>query len=77
MLLCNPISGARPYTFSFAKNSHRLQNLGYTQIDIKDSFAQLIVKNVSRIDSGNYSCSVNNQFGQDSQWTILNVQGLK
>ena len=35
-----------------------------------------MIKDISLLDTGNYSCSVQNKHGIDSQWSVLDVKGL-
>ncbi len=76
ILLCNSYNGLSPFRFSFFKDSHPLHQSDRLTVDSKDSFSQLIIKKLSEDDSGNFSCTVENSFGSDHQWTVLSVKGL-
>lgn len=75
-LHCSPYIGQAPFRFSFFKNGHLLHQSDRLTVDSKDSFSQLMIKNLSENDSGNFSCTVENSFGTDHQWTVLSVKGL-
>ena len=77
MLTCNTVSGSPPFSYSFFKNSvHLKSNSHVTVTELKDSFAHLMIKNLSITDSGNYSCTVQSRHGSDAKWTVLQVNGL-
>ena len=78
-LLCNAIQGTRPIKFQWLRNGVEIQNnihLNRFSIDIKLSFSQFTLHDIQVTDSGNYSCLVSNDFGFDSQWSVLEVKGL-
>ncbi len=78
-LYCSIQTGTKPLFFQWSKNGLILNNSPQTNYKIENSEDQSIFKimNVIRADSGNYSCSVRNAFGTDSQSAILIVKGLK
>ena len=76
ILSCNSFSGQPQFRFSFFKDGHPLHQSDRLTVDSKDSFSQLIIKNLSEDDSGNFSCTVENSVGSDHQWTVLSVKGL-
>ena len=45
-------------------------------ISIDELSSKLSIRNVSSIDSGNYTCSVRNSFGIDSHIIKLTVKGI-
>jgi hypothetical protein len=77
-LLCSIQTGSKPLFFQWSKNGQILSNSPQTNYKIENSEDQSIFKilNVIRTDSGNYSCTVRNAFGSDSQSAMLLVKGL-
>jgi hypothetical protein len=77
-LYCSILSGTKPLFFQWTKNGQILSNSPQTNYKIENSEDHSFLKilSVIRADSGNYSCSVRNAFGTDSQSAILIVKGL-
>jgi len=75
---CSLQEGARPLHFTWHKNGELLQATSAStyRIETTDDDSLLIVDKLSLSDSANYSCSVRNHFGTDTQFTILVVKGL-
>ena len=77
VLTCNTVSGSPPFSYLFFKNGAQLKSNSYVTVtELKDSFAHLMIKNLSITDSGNYSCTVQSRHGGDAKWTVLQVNGL-
>lgn len=76
-LLCGIQQGTKPLFFKWFKNDHLLNDrqLNY-KIDFNEEFSVLNIQNLTKNNSGNYSCSVSNSFGNDIQYTLLSVKGL-
>jgi hypothetical protein len=75
---CSILLGTKPLFFQWTKNGQITSNSPQTNYKIENSEDQSIFKimNVIRADSGNYSCTVRNAFGTDSQSAIFIVKGL-
>lgn len=54
---------------------HNLIDHSRFQIDTKSTFSLFTLNQVKPRDSGNYSCVVNSDLTNDSQWSILEVKG--
>ena len=77
ILICNTIDGKSPFEFFWKKNGHPFNTEdARIVIETEDTFSQLMIKNLTIFDSGNFSCFVQNSYGFDSQWTVLQVKGL-
>lgn len=77
-LFCTLIDGTKPVSFEWLKNGFQLTDLvkkNY-RIEYFDSESYLIIDNVTRSDSGNFTCSVRNNFGLDSRSILANIKGL-
>ena len=55
--------------------NQQFNNLRY-KIETKDFFSLYTLSDVDSYDSGNYSCSVTNDFGMDSHWFMFTVTGM-
>ena len=58
-----------------ADGRHEIDSARYS-IDTKPfTHSHFTLHDLSADDSGNYSCILNNRFGSDSQWSVLEVKG--
>nr|XP_046910785.1 Down syndrome cell adhesion molecule homolog isoform X4 [Dermatophagoides farinae] len=73
---CNSFSGVAPLKFFWTKNGHSIPQSSDSRIkiDVDDDFSTITIKNIKIDDAGNYSCTVQNRFGIDSQWSMLQVK---
>lgn len=82
VLTCSVIQGNKPLQFEWYKDGHRMDSKKPIdsppryQIDTKNSFSLFNLNHIESHDSGNYSCVVSNQYGFDTQWSVLQVKGL-
>ena len=77
-ILCSTQEGSTPLFFQWSKNGQTLKsvpNVNY-RIENSDSMSVFTIKSLDRSDSGNYTCSVKNSIGSDSQTTLLTIKGL-
>ena len=71
-IYCNA-TGNPVRTISWYKNEYPISN-GF-RIILSPGYEQLTIRNVNRIDSGNYTCRGNNSVGADtSDASTINVQ---
>lgn len=81
LLTCHVSRGVEPLQFEWFKDGRKiisgLVDFSRYQIDTKTTFSFLTLKRIQSNDSGNFSCVASNQFGFDTQWSILEVTGLK
>lgn len=78
-ILCNSQEGSKPFRFEWYKNGRLLSPLSggnEYRIETSDDDSMFIIDTLSRSSSANYSCTMNNAFGSDSQYSILTVKGL-
>lgn len=75
-LLCSIQEGSKPLSFKWYKNNHLLtsKQSNYRIESIKDD-SLLVIDELTIDDTGNYSCSVSNNYGTDIQFTYLIVKG--
>lgn len=76
-IFCSPQEGSKPFQFEWRKNGQLLSSSGVTykiEHSIDDSL--FVINQLQTLDSGNYSCTVRNQYGSDTQTTVLTVKGL-
>lgn len=71
------MDGAAPLKFIWTKNGHSISQTSDSRIkiDLDDDFSMITIKNIQIDDAGNYSCIVQNRYGIDSQWSMLQVKG--
>ena len=83
VLVCIPLEGLKPFHFEWYKNGILIQQQAsssnaatYRITETPEGESLLVIEKLSSSDSANYSCSVSNHFGTDSQLTQLIVRGL-
>ena len=75
---CSAQSGALPLHFQWLKNERIISSDSHIQIVSLDEMqSNLKIKKVNASDSGNYTCTVRNSHGIDSQTVKLIVKGKK
>ena len=76
-MFCSPQEGIRPFHYEWFKNGQILpKSSSNHRIEMSEDNSLFIVHQLTPNDSANFSCSVRNQFGSDSQYTLLTVKGL-
>ena len=77
-LLCYVVSGSLPLKFQWLKDGQAIsKSLNHIQIvSIDEMSSKLSIKKVSSNDSGNYTCSVQNDVGIDSHTVKVTVKGI-
>lgn len=78
--LCSIQEGTKPFRFEWRKNDRILSPVELPinyRIETNSDDSMLIITKLSSKDSGNYSCTVRNKFGFDTQQTVLIVKGLR
>ena len=75
---CTANSGSVPLFFTWYKDGQAIPSQSNEIIinSLDESQSNLKVKKVKANDSGNYTCSVRNAFGEDSHSIKLIVRGL-
>ncbi|OTF76105.1 hypothetical protein BLA29_013355 [Euroglyphus maynei] len=76
-IACFAEEGQKPFEFEWRQNNEKILMKPYKyQIDIDDDTSNLAILNLDAKDSANYSCTVRNEYGFDSQTTRLIVKGI-
>lgn len=70
-LNCNLLSGQSPFNFEWYFKDQKLVNNNKTTIKIGDDSADLIIRQLSVEDLGDYKCIVSNSYGKDEQKVSL------
>lgn len=76
-IACTAVDGDPPFTFSWLKDGHELQEIqGVTIQQSPDGFAStLFISKLEANSNGNYTCRVKNSKGMDEKHGVLLVQG--
>ncbi|KAJ6223718.1 hypothetical protein RDWZM_002263 [Blomia tropicalis] len=74
-IICSIASGNGPFTFRWFKNDQPLQENKFLTAQFTEDISILSFKNLTKKNSGNYKCQVNNSDGSDSSSTQLNIKG--
>ena len=74
---CTPQEGSKPFHFEWHREGRLLvEPFHRFKISFDEDESELIIPRLSFEDSGNYSCTVRNDYGSDTQWTQIVVKGL-
>lgn len=76
--VCSTEEGLQPLRFEWHRNGLLLssKHTNKYRIDVDQDQSRLIIDKLSVEDTGNYTCTVFNPFGQDLQFILLTVKGL-
>jgi len=74
-LNCDLVQGAQPLKFDWYFKNIKLDNNNKTKIIIGDDSSDLIIKQLSVDDLGDYQCTVKNPYGEYSQMVSLYING--
>lgn len=74
---CVVVSGSHPFSFRWFKDGKELSQVRDDRIIVRNEpeFSQLEIRKIRASDRGNYSCSVSNPSGSDSQSAVLDIKG--
>ena len=75
-LTCILEQGNLPIEFKWKKGENDIRSSENAVIENSQRISGLIIKSVTISDSGNYSCTVSNEFGSDMATFQLVVEGL-
>ena len=76
--MCSIQEGSPPFFFAWAKNGNSIKsgpNVNY-KIENSEMFSTFTIKKLERNDAANYTCTVSNSIGSDTQIVILNIKGI-
>ena len=75
--MCSTQEGSPPFFFDWAKNAKTIKSSPDFNFKIEnfETFSTLSIKKLERFDSANYTCTVKNTVGSDTQHFLLNVKG--
>ena len=76
-VFCSTQEGSTPLFFEWAKNGQQIKSSPNVNNKIENSelSSTFIIKKVEKGDSANYTCTVTNSVGSDSQTVNLLVKG--
>lgn len=76
-LVCSIQNGMEPFQFEWFRNGLKLmERTSNIHLEFGDDFSNLIITKLSELDSGNYTCRVQNNYGSDQLSVRLNVEGV-
>ena len=75
---CSVQKGSGPFFFVWYRNGEVIKSEPDPNYKIENSkrYSTLTIERIERKDSANYSCSVRNGLGTDSQNVMLTVEGI-
>ena len=70
--------GDEPFFFEWSKNGQTIRSGPQVEYQIDNSrrSSTLSIAKVARYNAGNYTCTLKNNHGSDSQTVLLNVKGM-
>ncbi len=78
VLLCTIVSGSKPIQLSWFVGERAVNTENsIVKIKVDEDVSTLLLPNVSRTDSGEYTCKAENQLGSDRFSLRVDVQGKK
>ncbi|RWS05571.1 Down syndrome cell adhesion molecule-like protein Dscam2 [Dinothrombium tinctorium] len=73
--VCSVLHGTEPFEFNWFKHETSInEHLSNIKIETNSGVSTLIFEKVSRNDSGNYTCVVNNAYGEDKTSFVLTIK---
>ena len=76
-LFCYLKEGSQPVKFEWLKNGDKVMSKNHQyRVDTLEEESILTIQRISASDNSNFSCTVRNKFGQDTQFTSIFVKGL-
>ena len=76
-IYCSVQEGSQPFFFEWQRNGQSLKSgpdFSY-KIDTSDISSTLTIRKIKTSDAGNYTCTVKNAHGVDSQYSLLTIRG--
>lgn len=75
-ITCFAVSPVKPFIFTWKKDGTDLkETVKDVRIENSRDFSVLILENVNIVNSGNYTCTVQNSNGKDQHTAYLSVKG--
>ncbi|RWS05261.1 Down syndrome cell adhesion molecule-like protein 1-like protein [Leptotrombidium deliense] len=77
-VMCTLTKGSEPLFFKWLKDTNTItQNFNNIKIQTLPIMSTLVIDTVQKHDSGNYTCIVNNDVGEDTYTVPLLVKGTQ
>ncbi|GIZ00400.1 titin [Caerostris extrusa] len=63
--VCGVKVGSKPMTFKWSKDGKDIKNIPQASVEVADDYSMLSITSATKENMGNYTCTVENNFGKD------------
>lgn len=77
IFVCSALTGSVPIVFEWTKNDRKITQFERAKVEVIDTVSTLVLRNITKSDSGLVTCKAKNAFGEDSTFTRLIIKGFQ